>query len=191
MARRVNISKRAERAAERLGKLGLIRAMNRTIVDVRDYIKRRYMGGANTSSNRLARNTGSMERHTVATRATKDGTGRVTASVKINVPYASVHFSDKGARVTVIKPRTATKLTVPILKNAQKRPPLPASGYRNKFVYNDILYTVRRNKFIIPIFSLRSSVSVPSRIDIDRDVNPYARQVMEREVRAEVKSIIG
>lgn len=173
----------------RLNGLGLIRVMNRTVADVRDYIKRRYMGGARTSPNRLARNTGAMEKHTVATRAEDIG-GTVRASIKVNVPYASIHFSDKGQKQTVIKPRNVTKLTIPILKNDQHRAPLPASGYTNKFAYNDILYAVRRNKFVLPIFSLRSSVTVPSRIDISRDIDPYAKTVLERELQAEVQSIM-
>lgn len=189
MARRVDISKRAQKIANRLTGLGMIRVMNRTVTNVRDYIKQRYMGGARTSPNRLARNTGAMERHTVATRAQDTG-GTVRASIKVNVPYASIHFSDKGQKQTVIKPRNVTKLTVPILKNDQHRPPLPASGYRNKFAYNDILYAVRRNKFIFPIFSLRSSVTVPSRIDIHRDVEPHAKKVLEQELQNEIRTIV-
>jgi hypothetical protein len=188
MGRRVNLSKQAERIIARLDNSGLLRAMNKTVAEVRDHIKRRYMGGARTSPNRLARNTGAMERHTVATRAEKAGDQSIKAAIKVNVPYASIHFSDHGQKQTVIKPRTVTKLTVPILKNAQHRAPLPAKGYPSRFAYHDILYASKKGKFIFPIFALRSSVTVPSRIDISRDVLPYAREILEREVKHELRT---
>ncbi len=190
MARRVNYSGRLDKIFNRLDTSGFVRAMNRSIVQVRDYVRQRYMGGARTSPNRLARNTGSMERHTVATRAETAPNGDVKATVKVNVPYASVHFSDKGQKHTVIKPKVVKKLTVPILKNNQQRAPFPARAYKSRFAYNDILYTVRNRKFIIPVFALRSSVTVPSRIDIERDVAPFARTVFERELNEELKSFV-
>lgn len=188
MARRVNLSKQAERIIARLDGSGLLRAMNRTVVEVCEHLKRRYMGAAQTKANQLARNTGRMERHTTAGRAEKTANDGVKATIKVNVPYASLHFSDKGQKHTVIKPRNVTKLTIPILKNAQHRAPQPATAYKSRFAYNNILYMVRQQKFIIPIFALRSSVTVPSRIDIQRDIMPYATQVLEKEVKHELRT---
>ena len=189
MPRRITISGRAGKIRNQLRDLDLLRVMNRTVAAVRDKLKQQHMGGSNTSPNRLARNTGAMERNTVATRAEKVGES-IRASVKVNVPYASVHFTDRGYKQTIIRPKNVTKLTVPILKNEQKRPPLPASGYRQKFAYNNILYAVRNGKFVFPIFALRSSVRVPARIDISRDINPYAKAVFDQEFQSELKTFM-
>lgn len=147
------------------------------------------MGGASTGTRRLARNTGRMENDTVALPATNI-LGTVRSGVHINVPYASLHFTDTGRRETIIVPRKAKYLTVPILKNAQKRAPKPARDYERTIVIGKTMYSVERNGGLLPIFSLRSSVKVPVRVDVQRDIEPAAKRIMGEEIKAELAKVV-
>lgn len=159
----------------------LVRALNRAGVRVRDYIKTTHMGAATTGEKRLARNTGKMERATVALPATVESPGSAAVVVRIGVPYASLHFTDTGKRETIITPVRAKALTIPILKNAQGRAPQSARAYPNTTIKRGVLFAVTRTGQI-PIFSLRSSVKVPVRVDMQRDVHPTAEKILKEEV---------
>ena len=131
-----------------------------------------------------------MERHTIATRAQKGPNG-VSAQIKINVPYATTHFTDKGKRVTIIRPVTAKALTIPILKNAQNRAPKEATKYKRRFAYGGILYAVERKKGVFPIFALRTEVRVPTRIDIPTMIAPVAERILREELEGEIDAALG
>lgn len=186
MGRRVNISKRFEKLAERLTGLATVRVLNRAAPRIRDFIRTAFMGGGKTSAGQLARNTGAMERHTTFTRAQKGDEG-VSAEIHINVPYASTHFTNKGKRVTVIRPKTAKALTVPILRNAQNRAPKEATKYKRRFSFGGILYAVERKKGVFPIFALRNEVRVPTRIDVQKMIVPTAQKIVQEELEKEIE----
>lgn len=193
MARRLTISDRFERLLKRVDKEinpKMVTALNEASTQVRDFIRQRFMGGANTSSNRLARNTGAMERHTVAKRAeiTPDG---VRAGVEINVPYATTHFTDIGRRSVLIQAKNGKALTIPILKGGNHRAPKPATAYPRRFAYNGLLYAAVRNKGVLPIFALRTSVTIPIRVDIQRDIQPYADTVIKAGAEKMAKKLLG
>ena len=185
MAQRVTISKRLEKLSQRLTNVATVRVLNRAAPRVRDYIKSQFMGASKTGVSRLARNTGAMERHTTASRAEKSNEG-VTARIRINVPYATTHFTDTGKRETIIRPVSAKALTIPILRNAQNRAPKPARDYKRSFVFGDTLYAVERNKGVFPIFALRSFVKVPMRVDIQKQIQPFAEKVIKEELQVEI-----
>lgn len=193
MPKRLTISERFDRLLKRVDKQinpSLVSVLNRASVQVRDYIRQRHMGGANTSPNRLARNTGAMERHTVAKRAeiTPDG---VRAGVEINVPYATTHFTDIGRTSVLIKAKNGNALTIPILKGSNHRAPKPASEYPRRFAYNGLLYAAVRGKGILPIFALRTSVVIPIRVNIQRDIQPYADKVIREDVEKTIAKLLG
>ncbi len=190
MGRRVNISKRLEKLGDRLTNLATVRVLNRAAPRIRDFIRTAFMGGAKTTAGQLARNTGAMERHTTFTRAQKGEEG-VSAEIHINVPYASTHFTNNGKRVTVIRPKIAKALTVPILENAQNRPPKEATKYKRRFAYGGILYAVERKKGVFPIFALRNEVRVPTRIDVQKMIVPTAQKIMQEELEKEIEKALG
>lgn len=187
MAPRITISKRFEKLAERLTNVATVRVLNRAAPRVRDYIRTQFMGASKTTHTRLARNTGAMERHTTATRAEKDAI-RAKATIRINVPYASTHFTDTGKRETIIKPVSAKALTIPILRNAQNRAPKPAREYKRSFAFAGTLYAVERNKGVFPIFALRSFVKVPTRVDIQKHIQPFAERAIKEELQKEIEA---
>jgi len=163
----------------------LIKAGNRASKDLRDYIKATFMGGASTGRKRLARNTGAMERNTLAVPSYTTPEG-MAIGVKINVPYATTHFTDIGKKYTRMTPVHGSALTVPILKGANKRAPRPASAYPNRFARNNVLFAVIGSR-VVPVFSLRPSVVVKTRVDVKRDIVPKATRILEQAIKDEVK----
>lgn len=162
----------------------LMTAGNRASVELRDYIKSTFMGGTATGPKRLARNTGKMERNTKAVPSYTSPAGMAIA-VKINVPYATTHFTDTGKKFTRMVPVNGSALTVPIVLGANKRPPRPARAYPVRFARNGILFAVV-GRTIRPIFSLRDAVTVKTRVDVKRDIIPKATKILERHIREEV-----
>jgi hypothetical protein len=130
-----------------------------------------------------------METKTVVAHVRPVSPSGAEARIKIGVPYASTHFTSTNKLQTVIKPVTGLKLTVPILVGANKRPPRTARQYQNKFIERGILYAVTREG-VFPIFSLRDSVTVPTRVNIQRDIAPYATKRLEEELTAEIERAV-
>lgn len=172
----------------------MIRIVNEAARGVRDYMVQRYMGGARTSANRLARNTGDMERKTVARRAQQSTTG-TNATIAINTPYASVHFGEKGKVQTVIRPRIAKALAVPLaaVKGANQRPLLRAksSAITHKFTFGGILYGRLPGKKTQGLFSMRDSVTVPVRVHVERDIQPFATALVQSLIEREAQKLLG
>ena len=172
----------------------MIRVMNVATGLVRDYIKQRFMGGANSSANRVARNTGNLEQKTVARRATQTTKG-TNGVVVINTPYASVHFGEKGKTSTTIRPRIAQALAVPraAVKGADHRPMLKANSkfITNKFTFGGVLYGRLPGQKTTGLFDMRDSVTVPVRIHVERDINPFAGETVAALVDAEAKKLFG
>jgi hypothetical protein len=172
----------------------MVRIMNEAARDVRDFMVQRFMGGASTSGNRLARNTGDMERKTVARRATQTTSG-TKATIAINTPYASVHFGEGGKTQTVIRPRIATALAVPLpaVLGPNRRPLLPArsKAITHKFTFGGILYGRLPGTKVQPLFSLRNSVTVPVRVHVERDIQPYATKVVQSLIEREAQKLLG
>jgi len=186
----ITLSKRFQQLVPKLRRLsgdGGVHALNRATVRLREFVVTKFMGAGSTEMRRLARNTGTMERRTAALPAQASADG-VTSSLHIDVPYASTHFTATNKRQTVIRPITGRFLTVPILVGANKRPPQPARAYARTTARGGVLYAVAGNG-LLPIFSLRSSVTVPTRINIKRDIVPYARQLVTEELNNEIANL--
>lgn len=195
---KLTISRRMERLQKKLlfslvGP-GLLRAVNGTARDTRDFIKSHFMGGAITTGNRLARNTGKMEQKTTAGRAIQS-TVDTKALVSINVPYASVHFGEGGKTSTTIFPRHAKALAIPLnaVKGTNHRPVLPANSraITNKFTHRGLLWGRLPGQRTQPLFRMAGSVTVPVRITVERDIIPYAQDLLGKRIQAEAKKILG
>jgi len=175
------VSKRFQKLAHRTLNDGIRKriraAMNEGMPLVRDFIKRTYMGAASRGGPRLARNTGQMERRTVATPAVIAPNGSVTAGIEIRVPYASTHIVHDNRPGTTIRPRSKAALTVPILENSQLRPPRPATGYPRRFVHSGVIYAALQGG-VQPVFRLRESVFVPARVHVQTDIKPAAKKIL-------------
>lgn len=184
--------KKLEEKGKQLTGPRAVRVVNEVTRKTRDYMVQRFMGGANTSPNRLARNTGKMEQKTVARRAVKTNHG-VTATIAINVPYASVHFAENAHKVTVIRPKKAQSLTIPIFVNSQKRAPYAANSasITGKFTFGNVLYGRLPGEKVKPLFRLRQSVSVPSRISVAKDIQPFADAEMAKAFDREATKIFS
>lgn len=172
----------------------MIRLMNEAADTVRNYMVQRFMGGASTTANRLARNTGNMEQKTVARRAKQTTTG-TSAVIAINTPYASVHFGEGGKTSTTIRPRLAKALAVPLqaVKGANQRPVLRAgsSAITGKFTFGGILYGRLPGKKTQALFSMRDSVTVPVRVHVEKDIQPFAAKTVQMLIEREAQKLLG
>lgn len=174
----------------------MIRIMNEAIRTLRDLIKTRHMGGSATGPKRLARNTGKMEKNTIATRASNKN-GNVTAAIKINVPHASVHFGEGNKTQTVIKPRIKQALTVPLpgILGGDKRPRFAARSKQISGKYitdHGVLYgRLPGGKSQMPLFVLRTSVVVPVRVSVERDIKPEGERILKETIEREATKIFG
>jgi hypothetical protein len=174
----------------------MIRIMNEAIRELRDLLKSRHMGGPRTTAKRLARNTGKMEEKTVATRAVKKADG-VSASIKINVKYASVHIAEGNKTQTIIRPRIKQALAVPLpaVKGADKRARFKPRSRQitGKYITDSgVIYgTLPGGASQLPLFALRSQVVVPVRVSVERDIQPEGERILARIVDREVKKIFG
>lgn len=187
---------RFQRQVNQLTGPRMIRIVNEAIQELRDLVKTRYMGATRTESKRLARNTGKMEAATIATRAKRDANGDVSAQLKIGVPYASVHFGEHGKTETIIRPKNKLALTVPtyFAKGGNGRALFPAKSraIKGKYVRNGVLYgQLPGQASKQPLFVLRSSVVVPVRVSVERDIQPEANRIMSAIVAREVQKIFG
>lgn len=191
----VEVSEKARELANRAEKFvsqEAVKIMSQAAEMVRDFIKTQLIGQGSTGPRTLSRNTGEMERNTVAVRA-KLFNGGVQASVAINVKYASIHFSDKGQKTTVIVPKSAKSLTIPLVVGADKRAILPArsSAIQNKFALKGKLYGRLPGGVTRALFTLKDSVTVKSRIDVDRDIQPFASQTIKTIMEREAQKFLG
>jgi len=187
------VSKLQQRAQILIGPR-MVRIMNEAADTVRSFMVQRFMGGASTSANRLARNTGNMEQKTVARRA-KQTTSGTTATIAINTPYASVHFGEGGKTSTTIRPRIAKALAVPLaaVKGPNHRPVLRAKSnlITGKFTFGGILYGRLPGQKTQGLFSMRDSVTVPVRVHIERDIQPFATKTVQRLIEREAEKLLG
>jgi hypothetical protein len=186
---RLDYSARWKRLNEKVSKFTsteLVRIVNKATREVRDMIVQRYMGGAARRPpsfiNRLARNTGNMEKKTVARRAVATDQG-ISASINIGVPYASVHFSDDGRTETVIRPKRAQALAVPTLTSPvgpDHRPILRAGSplITKKFSHDGVMWGRLPGRKTEPLFLMRGSVTVPARVNVQRDIQPRANKIL-------------
>ncbi len=172
----------------------MVRIINEAARTTRDYMVQRFMGGARTSPNRLARNTGNMEKKTIVRRASQTATA-TKASIVIGVKYASVHFGEGGKTSTTIRPVNAQALAVPLktVLGPDHRPVYPAKSksITNKFSFGGILYGRLPGQKTQPLFALRSSVTVPVRVNVERDIQPFATKTVNDTVRREAAKLFG
>jgi len=193
---------RAQAAARRFNRnvhtlLGprMIRIMNEAIKELRDYVVRNHMGGDRTGPNRLARNTGKMEQKTIATRAKQTAEG-TSASIKVNVKYASTHIAEANETQTIIRPRLKQALAIPLsaVKGADKRARFKPRSRQisDRFLSEGIIYgRLPGGATQLPLFVLRPQVVVPKRISVKRDIEPEGQRILARIVDREVKKIFG
>ncbi len=172
----------------------MVRIMNEAAKTVRDYMVSRFMGGANTSSNRLARNTGRLEKSTVVRRAT-NSPDSAKASIVIGAKYASVHFGEGGKQSTTIRPKKGTALAIPLsaARGGDRRPVLAAGSplITRKFTHNGILYGRLPGKLTQPLFKMAGSVTVPVRIHVERDIQPFAEETVKALIEREAQKLLG
>jgi hypothetical protein len=175
----------------------MIRIMNEAIKELRDYVVRNHMGGERTGPNRLARNTGKMEQKTIATRAKQTAEG-TSASIKVNVKYASTHIAEGSETQTIIRPRLKQALAIPLsaVKGADKRARFKPRSRQisGKFLTQPegIIYgRLPGGASQLPLFVLRPQVVVPKRISVKRDIEPEGQRILARIVDREIKKIFG
>jgi hypothetical protein len=193
---RLTISQRLAKMDARVSQFTgprMIRIVNKVLRELRDHIKTRHMGASRTGYKRLARNTGKMEENTIASRAEQTAEG-VKGAVKINVRYASIHFGERTS--TLILPRKKKALAVPLspIIGANKRPMFAAgsSQLQGKFTRSGTLYgKLPGESAADPLFRMASSVVVPMRVSIERDIQPVADEMLERTIQDEVNKIFG
>ena len=173
----------------------MIRIVNEAVQTLLTVIKTRHMGGASTGPKQLARNSGRIEKKTTATRAKRSASG-VSASINIDVPYASIHFPEGKRTRTVINARKGQALAIPLagIKGPNKRPLFKPRSPQilGKYAAKGILYGRINNKEKqIPLFLLRTSVVVPARASVERDLKPEGERILKEVIEREAKKIFS
>lgn len=146
----------------------------------------KHLGGSRTTSTRLRGRSGRLEKSVVIRQSTTiDGIS--SSEVRIEAPYASVHFGKKG-ETTVIRPKSARALAIPT-KFAQdsrgvKLGETDSPKFKNTFVANGKIFGQVGSGAFVPLFVLKDQVRVPVRIDIqDKLLRPILKPLEARLAR--------
>lgn len=148
------------------------RVLDATSKRTADRIKSKFLGGSRTTNTRLRGRTGELERSVVIVQSTTKG-GVTSSQVRIEAPYAKVHFGKKG-QSTVIRPKSARALTIPTKfaedGNGVRLGDPDSPRFKNTFIANGKIFGQVGSGEFVPLFTLASQVRVPVRIDIQNNI---------------------
>jgi len=170
-----------------------IRAMNTTMKDLRQRLIARHFSGPTTPTS-IRRQSGALIRSIIIGRALIDTSG-VSALLSFTNPHASIHIGKRG-RGTRISPVRADHLAIPtsFARNAQQVPlggPF-SSKWMKTFVAGKTIFGRRRgDPTVRPLFTLRDSVIVPQRIDIQLDILNPAQEIYTQHLEAGLEKVLA
>ena len=155
-----------------------------------NYIIIRHLTGG-TTSDRLARRTGTLAKSTRPRKVEKKGK-KVVGGVVLGTKYAKVHVGKKG-KVTAIRPRRAQFLAIPLsaAKTAAGVPRGRPRDFGNTFIQRskkgNLLIFQKRLGGIVPLFALKKEVRIPARVHLEEVASAFAGRIardIEQSIRA-------
>lgn len=165
----------------------MVTALNKTLPLLKQrLIKTNLSAKPTATSHSIRRQSGKLQKSVTFSKATP-AKGFSVATFTISASYAKVHIGNKFTGRTVIRPR-GKFLAIPT-RFARKKSGEPIAGPRDPrwgrtFVANDIIFgTLGKNKSVKPLFTLRTSVVVPQRVSVKRDIVKPAQQIYEQKIR--------
>ncbi len=194
LARIVTPRQEAKILERRLGRLNslLVNAMDRTLVATKARVIAKHLNAKQTGVRSVRKQSGKLQKSIVTTKAVRGPNTTAVATFTISSKYAKVHIGKHGA-VTRITAR-GNNLAIPT-KFARRASGEPlGSGPRDpRFSMKFTAITRKGSKVmfgtkggggkILPLFTLRKSVLVPTRVDINRDIVKPAQAMYMRLVR--------
>lgn len=155
-------------------------------VKLQKRIQSKHLGGSRTTNTRLRGRSGRLQKSVVVIQPRTRG-NTSTSEVRIQSPYASVHFGRKG-ETTVIRPKSARALAIPTKfaqdANGVALGPTDSSKFKNTFVANGKIFGQVGSGEFVPLFVLKNQVRVPVRIDIqDNLLRPILKPLEARLAR--------
>ena len=171
----------------------LVNAMDRTLVATKARVIAKHLSAKRTGKRSVRTQSGKLKSSIITTKAVRGPNSTVVATFTISSKYAKVHIGKHGA-VTRISARR-NNLAIPT-KFARSPSGVPlGSGPRDprfnmKFTAitrkgSKVMFgTKSGGKKILPLFTLRQSVIVPTRVDITQDIVRPAQALYKRFVSA-------
>jgi len=168
----------------------IMRVFRRQSQSMANYIIIRHLTGG-TTSDRLARRTGTLAKSTRPRKVERKGK-RVVGGVVLGTKYAKVHVGEKG-KVTTIRPRRAQFLAIPLsaAKTAAGVPRGRPRDFGNTFIQRsrrgNLLIFQKRLGGIVPLFALKKEVRIPARVHLEEVASAFAGRIakdIEQSIRA-------
>ena len=168
----------------------IMRVFRRQSQSMANYIIIRHLTGG-TTSDRLARRTGTLAKSTRPRKVERKGK-KVVGGVVLGTEYAKVHVGEKG-KVTTIRPRRAQFLAIPLsaAKTAAGVPRGRPRDFGNTFIQRsrrgNLLIFQKRLGSIVPLFALKKEVRIPARVHLEEVASAFAGRIakdIEQSIRA-------
>ena len=196
MARGVTPRQEAKILERRMGRLKslLVNAMDRTLVMTKQRVIERHLSAKRKKAARAVRKqSGNLQRSITTTKATRGANTTAVATFTISSKYAKVHIGKRGARTRITA--RGNNLAIPTkFARAASGEPLGIGPrdprYNIKFTAitrkgSKVMFGTRGGSDkILPLFTLRKSVVVPVRVDINQDIVRPAQALYKRLVKA-------
>jgi len=186
----------ARRMQNRLKKLNtlLLTAMNRTLPKVKKLVLSQHMNASPRATRTAVRKqSGKLRKSVTFTPAVRGVGGAVAVSTfRISAPYAGVHIGKRGAKTRITARRGNLAIPTKFARYASGVP--IGTGPRDprfniKFVAktrtgSKVMFgTMKGKSGVLPLFTLKRSVVVPTRIDTRKDIVRPAQAIYNRIVR--------
>lgn len=179
----------------RLGRLNslLLNAMDRTLTATKARVITKHLSAKRKKAKTAVRKqSGKLQNSILTTKATKGPNTTAVASFTITSQYAKVHIGKRGAvtRISARGPNLAIPTKFARLPSGE---PLGAGPRDPRFDMKFTAITAKGSKVMFgtvggkkkirPLFTLRKSVVVPVRVDINQDIVRPAQALYNRLVR--------
>jgi hypothetical protein len=171
----------------------MVNAMDRTLTATKQRVITKHLSAKRKKAKRSVRKqSGKLQRSILTTKATQGKNFTAVASFTISSQYAKVHIGKRGTvtRISSRGPHLAIPTKFARLPSGE---PLGAGPrdprYDIKFTAitrkgSKVMFGTRSgSKKVVPLFTLRKSVVVPTRVDINKDIVQPAQAMYKRLVR--------
>lgn len=194
MARRVTPKQEAKILLQRMGRLKslMVNAMDRTLVATRIRVIAKHLNAKRTGATTVRKQSGKLQKSIVTTKAVRGPNSTAVATFTISSKYAKVHIGKRGA-VTRITARRGNLAIPTKFARGPRGVPLGSGPRDPRFNMKFTAITRSGSKVmfgtkggggkILPLFTLRKSVLVPTRVDINKDIVNPAQAMYKRLVR--------
>lgn len=162
-------------------------------IKMRERIKRRFLSGTQTGPKKLAKRSGALFNATVVGKSTRTA-NEVSTNVDVRKRYASLHIGIAG-RANFIRPKKSKALAIP-LRAARDARGVPKGGplspqFQPSFISGGVIYKrdPTNAASVTPLFILKNSVIVRTRISLENDIQRPAVKPFEIAVARAVDTL--